>query len=841
MGKSTWLSSAKKKGSSDFQKVKVKLGKRPQPANPLSIKTRKLTIITQSILKSQSTSIPVTHRQWSLSQCITNAASHFNKDFRKDGILGIRELLQPEGNLEHPSHVGLLRPAVDVLGRRLSDDEMSVRSAVVSASKDLFPLFVSSQSLFSLWILYLNSGVTSQGFVIQNDASRCLLDFCKMFKLAVTEDAHAPKTQSSGMKKDVSAQVHALASSIDFEESCMKVLVPSIAQTLFTLSKTTKRSLMLCFVSILRWFVDIKALMSGVTSAKDEHHTSPWNVLIQSTGLTASSGTALHVSKNSKVSAVTLYLDHPSISPSAPSTAWEFLKRRSHALFGDSSEDAATRSSKSHEAVRRSPTHHVPWVTISKYIVSMFLESESRDSKIDIVVVALYILENHIHEVGKEFPVQIMKHVLCDFPSDPQNVEWNIVCAKVLLLLSPSDDRVLQFILAYFASGFDNMASHQSWMLGEVLEMAFSFLCLPSLKSEQAVDLINAVLSRFQQVHHLSVHKKKLLQFMHTIATDFPQHSSLLPSTWIVNLPKLLFVVGAADADFTLLIGRIVLDTVRSHRLTVQESQMFLSKLGPFFYCKSRKTGKDIYGPFLSLHATLQCLFVDVLFFLDVFKNEELMTAVAKSFTSVVNGHPVSPSALEHLFEMCGLSMQVSSSDDHASNILSFIVSVLRNVPFTGVEFFNICRCLFSVMASDSEVLRTILEQSALGSGAERTCLLFSAVSPFFLDNNLVSLFVDSAAKLSAASLEMFAQFLLRGSPSFQSLVVASPSFVSSIFSSITSTSLQKWIVLSSTYRSYLPGESIVSLRSILSRFADSGFGVPEDASAQVSGLLSLL
>lgn len=165
---------SKKKRQQDFQKVKLKVGKKLKKADNetnASFKTRSIQIRTQ--LKKQDGSQPSTRKKQNLSELLTQCR-HYSASVRHEAATGLRELITnyPELLLSHPADV------LEKAGELLSDKDSVVRQASIK----LFKVILGKMSekhispFFPLLCAHLCCAMTHINDEIQVD-SLTMLDY----------------------------------------------------------------------------------------------------------------------------------------------------------------------------------------------------------------------------------------------------------------------------------------------------------------------------------------------------------------------------------------------------------------------------------------------------------------------------------------------------------------------------------------------------------------------------------------------------------------------------------------------------------------------------------------
>ncbi|KAG8219873.1 hypothetical protein J3R82DRAFT_852 [Butyriboletus roseoflavus] len=130
------------------KKARLKLGKgKKLPSNVVdtSFKTRSIALPTQSIAIEKDDTVPTNKRRQTFND-ILSLLKHYSSGIRKDAIFSARELLQ-----DHP---GLLErsipPLLNACVRLISDEDTSVRKALLSFFGWIFPRLEKVNNLLSL-------------------------------------------------------------------------------------------------------------------------------------------------------------------------------------------------------------------------------------------------------------------------------------------------------------------------------------------------------------------------------------------------------------------------------------------------------------------------------------------------------------------------------------------------------------------------------------------------------------------------------------------------------------------------------------------------------------------
>ncbi|XP_069814665.1 testis-expressed protein 10 [Dendropsophus ebraccatus] len=161
----------KRKRQEDFQKVKLKVGKkRPRADNVTDTNCRVKSIHLSEQLRDDS-SLPTSRRKLTLPD-ILSQMHHYNAGVKHDALVGLREILST-----HPSvidtHISVIMSEVAAL---FSDKDPMVRSAAISVLQNLAPM-VSQEKIapfFPLVSAHLSTAMTHIMIGIQEDSLKIL-------------------------------------------------------------------------------------------------------------------------------------------------------------------------------------------------------------------------------------------------------------------------------------------------------------------------------------------------------------------------------------------------------------------------------------------------------------------------------------------------------------------------------------------------------------------------------------------------------------------------------------------------------------------------------------------
>eukprot|EP00741_Cyanophora_paradoxa_P025730 tig00000388_g24829.t1 len=182
------LSAKAKKGSADFKKSKIKIGRKlAKPANQTStdFKSKRLQILNQSVTEDKGSF--VNQRKLNLADLLSQS-KHYSPNVRRDALFGLKDLLE-----RHPGamagHVGAV---LEALCERVADPEASVRHALRVAFAHVAGLLDEAQvgPFAGLLVVHLCSGMTHIAERVRLDALPLLDTLVDRFPAALAP--HAP-------------------------------------------------------------------------------------------------------------------------------------------------------------------------------------------------------------------------------------------------------------------------------------------------------------------------------------------------------------------------------------------------------------------------------------------------------------------------------------------------------------------------------------------------------------------------------------------------------------------------------------------------------------------------
>ncbi|XP_072009152.1 testis-expressed protein 10 isoform X3 [Engystomops pustulosus] len=161
----------KRKRQEDFQKVKLKVGKkRPRAENDTDTNCRVKSIHLSEQLREE-TSLPTSRRKLTITD-ILSQMHHYNAGVKHDALVGLRDILST-----HPSvidtHISVIMSEVAAV---FTDKDPMVRSAAVSVLQQLAPM-VSQEKIapfFPLISAHLSTAMTHIMGAIQEDSLKIL-------------------------------------------------------------------------------------------------------------------------------------------------------------------------------------------------------------------------------------------------------------------------------------------------------------------------------------------------------------------------------------------------------------------------------------------------------------------------------------------------------------------------------------------------------------------------------------------------------------------------------------------------------------------------------------------
>ncbi|KAL4222115.1 Testis-expressed sequence 10 protein [Mactra antiquata] len=166
------MAKSKKKRQQDFQKVKLKVGKKLKKADNVtnaSFRTRSIQI--SQTLKTGETSQPSTKKKQNIKELFTQCR-HYSSSVRLEAVNGLKELLTSYSDLISVN----LSDILDRCSELLIDRESSVRLAVIRLFKYLLPMVTEKEisPFFPLLCAHLSCAMTHIQDSIQEDSLNVL-------------------------------------------------------------------------------------------------------------------------------------------------------------------------------------------------------------------------------------------------------------------------------------------------------------------------------------------------------------------------------------------------------------------------------------------------------------------------------------------------------------------------------------------------------------------------------------------------------------------------------------------------------------------------------------------
>eukprot|EP00741_Cyanophora_paradoxa_P006106 tig00000983_g5921.t1 len=182
------LSAKAKKGSADFKKSKIKIGRKlAKPANQTStdFKSKRLQILNQSVTEDKGSF--VNQRKLNLADLLSQS-KHYSPNVRRDALFGLKTCWS--GTRGDGGHVGAV---LEALCERVADPEASVRHALRVAFAHVAGLLDEAQvgPFAGLLVVHLCSGMTHIAERVRLDALPLLDTLVDRFPAALAP--HAPK------------------------------------------------------------------------------------------------------------------------------------------------------------------------------------------------------------------------------------------------------------------------------------------------------------------------------------------------------------------------------------------------------------------------------------------------------------------------------------------------------------------------------------------------------------------------------------------------------------------------------------------------------------------------
>ncbi|KAM3929758.1 testis-expressed protein 10 [Leptodactylus fuscus] len=161
----------KRKRQEDFQKVKLKVGKKKPRANNVTDTSCRVKSIHLSEQLKEDSSLPTSKRKLTITDILSHM-HHYNASVKHDALVGLREILST-----HPSvidtHISVIMSEVAAV---FTDKDAMVRSAAIAVLQHLAPM-VSQEKIapfFPLVSAHLSTAMTHIMMGIQEDSLKIL-------------------------------------------------------------------------------------------------------------------------------------------------------------------------------------------------------------------------------------------------------------------------------------------------------------------------------------------------------------------------------------------------------------------------------------------------------------------------------------------------------------------------------------------------------------------------------------------------------------------------------------------------------------------------------------------
>ncbi|KZT55520.1 hypothetical protein CALCODRAFT_498530 [Calocera cornea HHB12733] len=186
----------KKEKASDFKKARLKLGKGKQAATnatDTSFKAKTISIPTQNIETPRDEDEALTRKSQTFAQILTRLR-HYNASVRKDSLHGLREILRQTGMDSDE----MLSQVFEVCGRLVGDEDTLVRKALIEAMKWILNSVPTTkvEPHVPLLLLHVLSNMAHIFPEVRVDAIRVLRILLERVGSAVLSDC--VRTQSTG-------------------------------------------------------------------------------------------------------------------------------------------------------------------------------------------------------------------------------------------------------------------------------------------------------------------------------------------------------------------------------------------------------------------------------------------------------------------------------------------------------------------------------------------------------------------------------------------------------------------------------------------------------------------
>ncbi|KAN0043226.1 hypothetical protein ACTA71_010866 [Dictyostelium dimigraforme] len=649
--------------SLDFKVKKKKLGKKPPPNPNLTVttfKSRALNMPGQNIVEEKDDL--VNHRNLTLKDLLTKL-NHYNDQVKKDAVTGIRDLI-----MKHPSvlfvHLGaIMNKLVEVI----NDLDKDVRHCTHNLISTILPMLdeISISPFIPLFSVYINSGMTHLKTSIRLDSLRLLDIFIDQYPNLVSRNCHQMIPNYIDLLKRVSGAATVATISTSTSSSANVPISASVPvsqqKKSSTASSTPKANSLHTRVMILKsLFKLIKVLLNepdlSFASLLNKIHKQRENTQIIDGKIAIDCSLTYQAYNDRKVftDLFSKYLVKNN----------EQQQQQQQLNSDGSVKSLFPTILETPEEVKQFSSTLLPilidlWLELGPSNPGMsFQVLEDLELVVSIIQLLVHCLKENFSTT--EFYQQLRKDYIKYFsahfpfyigsPSNPDSKEWIISCsinslmtqtASHFLGYSPSISNVDETINGWYQPFFEFIEDALNGKLidekvegtkGQSIKTHISNLLwivkiiLPILSTTQSESILNSFISFDEKCHPHSTSKKACVFFIKELIDI--QSNPLLSNVksfkniieWGLNsLPKLLWKLGNSDNDSSLMIINILLSVGRD-KSKIKQYDSIQNALVPFFFTISKPTpqfpsGKQIYGPFLSLPLNIQFLALNTLYY----------------------------------------------------------------------------------------------------------------------------------------------------------------------------------------------------------------------------------
>ncbi|KAI9332281.1 hypothetical protein DFJ73DRAFT_855834 [Zopfochytrium polystomum] len=206
---------------------------------------------------------------------------------------------------------------------------------------------------------------------------------------------------------------------------------------------------------------------------------------------------------------------------------------------------------------------------------------------------------------------------------------------KKVAILSGNQDRIFSFLTdAYSEKGFlSNVESGNIETLRGVLQVTQS---LTRELRKPCLALLELLFERHRQMRVKTDYWIWIFRFLREVSPRLKE-SKTWPSVvaWLQYLPKALWNLNDSNPSLTMEIIEYLRVLFVHPPLSAEEVEKLVVALVPFFYVKHPSKG-DIFGPFLRLSVESQSACVDLLFHVPIQWPQKLISCTAKCFLTPI-------------------------------------------------------------------------------------------------------------------------------------------------------------------------------------------------------------